>query len=271
MGNFRLKELQDLTNETQSVKQYVRTNLLQPKKSPRLLYGLTITVVSIAMILFVLNVVNPSLPLTNSSLPESLVEIEGLGGATSSEMFGHYDDQANRELTYYRPVDLKEYASSFPIKLPETPMPFEQYDSTVIIVESDKGFETQFMFDKRDEYKAITEFIIISVSNTDMNPFIGNDFTQLKEDGVGNPVQMESLTESIYLMHQIRTSPNALAYRYYNYDEMSNLISVNVTSANELYTYYKGNIYHIGYDVDQPIDEVVAFVKEFILLNADDF
>ena len=271
MGNFRLKELRDLKNETQSVKQYVRTNLHQPKKAPPLLYGLTITVVSIAMILFVLNVVNPSLPHTNSSLPESLVEIEGLGGATSSEMFRHYDDQANRELSYYRPIDLNEYASLSPIRIPETTMPLQQYDSKVIIVESDKGFETQFMFDKRDEYKAITEFLNISVSNSDMNPFKGNDFTKITEDGFGNTIKIESLTKSIYLMHQIRTSPNALAYRYYDYDEMTDLISVNVTSANELYTYYKGNIYHIGYDLDQPIDEVVAFVKEFILLNANDF
>lgn len=271
MGNFRLKELQDLTNETQSVKQYVRKNLHQPKKESRLLYGLTITVVSVAMILFVLNVVNPSLPLTNSSLPENLVQIEGLGGATSSELFGHYDDQTNRELTYYRPLDLEKYASLSPIKIPATTIPLEKYDSKVIIVESDKGFETQFMFDKRDEYKAITEFLNISVSNSEINPFIGNDFTKISEDGVGNTVQVESLTESLKLMHQIRTSPTALAYRYYDYDEVTDLISVNVTSANELYTYYKGNIYHAGYDLDQPIDEVVVFVKEFILLNADDF
>lgn len=271
MANFRLKELQDLTNEVQSVKQYVRTNMHQPQKAPRIFHGLTVTVVSIAILFFVLNVVKPSLPLTNSSLPENLVEIEGLGGATSSELFGHYDDQANRELTYYRPIDLEEYASLSPIKIPQTTMPLEQYDSAVIIVESDRGFETQFMFDKRDEYKNTTEFLVISVSNNDMDPFIANDFTKITEDGVGNPVQMESLNDSVYLMHQIRTLPTALEYRYYDYDEVTDLISVYVTSANELYTYYKGNIYHIGYDLDQPIDEVVAFVKEFILLNADDF
>lgn len=271
MTNFRLKELQHLTKEAQSVKQYVRTNLHRPKKTNHLFYRLTATVVTIAMVFIVLNVVKPSVPLTKSSLSESLVEVESRGGATSSEMFGHYDDQANRELTYYRPISLEEYASLSPIKIPETTIQLEQYDSKVIVVESDKGFETQFMFDKRGEYKNITDFLVISVSNSDVNPFKSNDFTKITEDGVGNTVQMESLTESVYLIHQIRTTPSALAYRYYDYDEVTDLISVNVTSANELYTYYKGNIYHIGYDLDQPIDDIVAFAKEFILLNADDF
>lgn len=271
MTNFRLKELEDLTKETQSVKQYVLTNLQRPKKTNQLFYRLTVTVVTIAMILFIFNLVKPSSPVTYSSLSESLVEIEGQGGATSSEMFGHYDDQASRELTYYRPISLKEYTALSPIKIPENTMPLEQYDSTVIVAESDKGFETQFMFHKRDEYKNMANFLVISVSNSDISPFISNDFTKITEDAVGNSVQRELLTESVYLIHQILTSPSALAYRYYDYDEVTDLISVNVTSANELYTYYKGNIYHIGYDLGQPIDEVVAFVKEFILLNADDF
>ncbi|QUG41179.1 hypothetical protein KD050_18115 [Psychrobacillus sp. INOP01] len=271
MANFRLKELQDITKEAQSVKQYVRTNMHRPKKTNHLVYRLTVTVVTIAMIFIVLNVVKSSLPPTYSSLSENLIEVESLGGATSSEMFRHYDDQADRELTYYRPISLEEYAALSPIKIPETSIQLKQYDSTVIVVESDIGFETQFMFDKRDEYKKITDFLVISVSNSDINPFILNDFTKITEDGVGNSVQMESLSESVYLMHQIRTTPSALVYRYYDYDEATDLISVNVTSANELYTYYKGNIYHIGYDLKQPIDEVVAFVKEFILLNADNF
>ena len=39
------------------------------------------------------------------------------------------------------------------------------------------------------------------------------------------------------------------------------------TLANELYTYYNGVIYHVGYNVDGNRDKVVSYVKEFILTS----
>ena len=95
------------------------------------------------------------------------------------------------------------------------------------------------------------------------NDFIGN----LEQDIAGNLVVDESLNDTTPLIHQIRTTNGGLVYTYFTYNEDANKINVTATAANELYTYYNGIIYHVGYNVDGDRDEVVSYVKEFILTS----
>ena len=50
-------------------------------------------------------------------------------------------------------------------------------------------------------------------------------------------------------------------------NDRKNKMNVTQTTANELYTYCNYVIYHVGYIVKGNAEEVVAYVKEYILHN----
>ncbi len=264
-----MKELRDLSKEEQAVRKHVLTNLQHSKPKRKHFTSLAAAIVSITIVFLLVKIVEPTSSTQTGSLATQLTEVEGSGVAYNQMFQG--DEQSQKELTYYKPLSIKEYIKYHPIQL-TLPPPLEHLDNQeVIIVTSDQGMETQFTFKEDEEYNS--DFLVISVSNS-MNPYeqhVGiNSFT---EDIFGNKIEYEALTEDTVLLHDIKTTDSMYTYKYYDYREKENYMGMTATTANWMYTYYKGNIYHIGYSSYETLepDDVVAFVKEFILENADSF
>ena len=89
----------------------------------------------------------------------------------------------------------------------------------------------------------------------------------VKVDTVGNLLTDEKLIGEIPLYHQQITTSGGLIFKYYHYDVEKNRIHLIADSANEFYTYYNGIIYHIGYTGNVDEQEMIAFVRDFILKN----
>ena len=193
-------------------------------------------------------------------------QVEG-NGVAYSELFKDYDQQHIRELTYFKPVSLTEFTNANDVMLPKIIPPFEEAKAEVLAVNDGMQTELQFTFKTGNSDEQPEQFIVISAAKHFMNP-LNNDFIgNLEQDITGNVVVDESLNETTPLIHQIRTTNSSLVYMYFTYDEDSNKINVTATAANEMYTYYNGIIYHVGYNIGGDKDEVVSYVKEFILTS----
>lgn len=122
----------------------------------------------------------------------------------------------------------------------------------------------------KSEYNDVDEFLIISITEVDENPLKGYDISD-KYDSVGNKLKKETLTEDLSIYQQLITTDSALLYRYYDYDEAKNSIGIVGTAANEIYAYYNGCIYHIGYLIieeknNEEIQErMLNLAREYIL------
>jgi len=270
MTKFFIKELHDLSKEEEAVRRHVLSNLHYTKPKRNYLGSLAAAIVSIAIIFLLVKVVDPTSSPQTGSLTAQLIEVKGDGVAYNQMFQG--DRQSERELTYYKPLSLTEYTKYHPIQL-TLPKTLEHLDhQEVIIVTSDEGMETQFTF--KEEERSNSDFLVISVSNS-INPYEQHlGFDTVTEDIFGNKIEYIALTEDIVILHDKQTTDSMYTYHYYNFREEENYIGITATSANWLYTYYKGNIYHIGYSPYSEIlkpEDVVPFVKEFILENADSF
>ena len=267
-----MKELRDLSKEEQAVRKHVLSNLQNSKPKRKHFASFAAAIISIAIVFLLVKIVEPTSSTSNGTLDAHLIEIKG-DGVAYNQMFQE-DEQGERELTYYKPLSIKEYTRYHPIQL-TLPPTLEHLDhQEVIIVTSDKGMETQFTFKEEEGHNS--EFLIISVSNSEVNPFnrTSDEYEPPTSDTIGNKIYAEVLTEDTTLFHYVVTEDSMYSYFYYDYRERENFIGETHTGANWLYTYYKGNIYHIGYS---PYSEtlkpeyVAAFVKDFILENADSF
>lgn len=204
-------------------------------------------------------------------------------GLTYSEYFKSVDKLDTREkITYYQPlsIDGMMKIASESIKdavyiVNSKKLPFEVNEQTAYLVTSkDKDGnlqnQVQFTYAKTNEYNQTKEFYIISVTELDDNPLDKYDFSKHQTDTMGNELRKEILIDDIPMFHQVITTDGALAYRYYLYDEKEKRVSTVVTAANELYTYYKGHLYHVGYitgnkNTKEVQEEILQLTREFIL------
>ena len=89
-----------------------------------------------------------------------------------------------------------------------------------------------------------------SSTEAELNPL--EKYTNSDEfDTVGNELKKEFLKEDVPIYQQVITTDSALLYSYYDYDEAENSVITVGTTANEMYTYYNGYVYHIGYLIDR--------------------
>src|SRR5690606_27751736 len=101
-------------------------------------------------------------------------------------------------------------------------------------------------------------------------PLEGHEISD-KMDWVGNELKKQHLTGDLPIYQQVLTTNSALLYRYYEYDEADNKITVIGTAANEFYAYYDGYIYHVGYLIDREKNDekmqekMLQLTREYIL------
>ena len=270
MTPYKLKELRNTEQHEQAIMKHVKHNLDKKTNKKNVLPPILAAVVTIATLLFVIAQLNNS---TNNMQTASgytilnvFQHVDG-DGVAHSELFKEYDQQHLRQLTYFKPVSLAAFTNANHVKLSNIVPPFEEAKAEVLAVNDGMQTELQFTFKTGNSDEQPEQFIVISAAKHFMNP-LNNDFIgNLEQDITGNVVVDESLNETTPLIHQIRTTNSSLVYTYFTYDEDSNKINVTATAANEMYTYYNGIIYHVGYNVDGDKDEVVSYVKEFILTS----
>lgn len=211
-----------------------------------------------------------------------LEKVKGTGFAYS-EYFKSVDQQDERKnITYYTPLPIDEMLNiaSNPIKNSIHPidlekLPFEVNEQKAYVVTSEvenenRQNQVQLTYIHTDEYDQTEDFYIITVTELDENPLDKYDFSKQQTDTVGNELRKEILKDDIPIFHQVITTDGALAYRYYSYDEKNKQVSTVVTLANELYTYYNGYLYHVGYvtenqNTKEVQEEIFQLTKEFIL------
>ncbi|MFF5995606.1 hypothetical protein AAGS61_12780 [Lysinibacillus sp. KU-BSD001] len=270
MSPYKLKELRNTERHEQAIIQQVKQNLYKKKKKTYILAPVLAIIVTAATFLFIIGQLKGDTEYYQMASGYTLLnvfeQVDG-DGVAYSELFKDYDSQYLRQLTYFKPVVLTEFIHANHVKIPKIIEPFQEANAEVLAVNDGMQTELQFTFTIENENTEKPEYIIISVAKHFMDIMKTNDFSTLHEDAVGNLVLHELLDETTPLMHQIRTTNSALVYRYFTYDEGSNKVNVTATSANELYTYYNGFIYHVGYDVEGNSHKVVSYVKDFILHN----
>jgi len=270
MSPYKLKELRNIEQHEQVIMKHVKHNLYKKRNSKNVLAPILATVVTIATVLFVIAQLNNSTSNMQTASGYTILnvfqQVEG-NGVAYSELFKDYDQQHIRELTYFKPVSLTEFTNANDVMLPKIIPPFEEAKAEVLAVNDGMQTELQFTFSTGNLDDPNKEFIIISAAKHFMNP-LNNEFIEnLEKDPVGNIVVDESLNDTTPLIHQIRTTNGGLVYKYFTYDTDANKINVTATTVNELYTYYNGVIYHVGYQAEGDINEVVSYVKEFILTS----
>lgn len=211
-----------------------------------------------------------------------LEKVKGTGFAYS-EYFKSVDEQDNRKkVTYYTPLPIDELVSVVPSSIKNAvhlidpqKLPFEVSEQTAYVVtsEDEKGNiqnQVQLTYIHSDEYDQTEAFYIITVTELKENPLDKYDFSKQQTDTIGNELRKEILIDDLPIFHQVITTESALAYRYYSYDEKKKQVSTVVTSANELYSYYNGYLYHLGYVTENKNtkavqEEILQLTREFIL------
>jgi hypothetical protein len=215
-----------------------------------------------------------------------LSEVQGSGFAYS-EYFKVVDELDERkDGTYYKPLFPTELMKVIPasmadgVHLIETDkIPFNVNEKTAYLVSSknkngNKQHELQFTYLNKSANGLANEFFIVSVTKVEENPLTKYDFSKETSDTMGNELRREVLKDDIPIFHQIRTTDSALIYSYYGYDEEEEKVITMATAANELYGYYNGYLYHVGYLINgaknsKGIQEkILQLTREFILGKA---
>ncbi|WP_391203518.1 hypothetical protein [Psychrobacillus sp. L4] len=219
----------------------------------------------------------------NKEVGPVLTKVKG-DGLTYSEYFKMVDELDKREnITYYKPLPIAEMMQVAPDSIKNAlhpidskKVPFEVNEQLAYLVTSKdkKGNlqnQVQFTYSHKNEYAQTDEFFILSVTELDENPLEKYDFSKQQIDTVGNELRKEVLTDGIPIFHQVITTNSALIYGYYSYDEKEKRVLTVGTKANELYGYYNGYLYHVGYylmkdkNTIEVQDAILQLTREFIL------
>lgn len=205
-------------------------------------------------------------------------------GLTFSQYFHAYDRlDERRNSTFYKPLSMDEVQSSslpdemkkviHPVDLKDLPLKVDEENVYFVTSKSKEGKDinqVQVSYLGKNEYGSIERFFIISVTESDRNPLGTHDILD-EVDLVGNKLKKEHLTDNLPIYQQVLTTNSALLYRYYNYDEEENKITIVGTTANEFYAYYNGYIYHVGYLIDREKNDeemqekMLQITREYIL------
>jgi hypothetical protein len=234
-------------------------------------------------ILFLLLLVSSLVACTSNENISFLKEVKGTG-FTYSQYFKSVDDLDDRKNgSFYQPLSFEEVTKIIPDSMKDSvnlintnDLPFNVSGEIAYLVKSkDEGgnvqHQVQFTYLNNDSYGNSNEFVIISITEAKENPLTKYDFSDEKYDTVGNELREEIIKDGIPMYNQIITSNSALTYKYYDYNEEENLVTIVATAANELYGYYKGHIYHVGYLIDgnknneEVQGQMLQLTRDFIL------
>ncbi|GEN82581.1 hypothetical protein SLU01_08930 [Sporosarcina luteola] len=205
-------------------------------------------------------------------------------GLTFSEYFRAYDRlDERRNSKFYKPLSMNEVQSTslpdemkkviHPIDLKDLPFKVDEENVYFVTSKSKEGkgiSQAQVSYLGKNEYGNTERFYIISVTESDRNPLNAYD-TSDEVDLVGNKLKKEHLTDNLPIYQQVLTTNSALLYRYYQYNDEENKITIVGTSSNEFYAYYNGYIYHVGYLIDREKNDeemqekMLQLTREYIL------
>ncbi|MFJ8235716.1 hypothetical protein ACIQ34_08205 [Ureibacillus sp. NPDC094379] len=213
-----------------------------------------------------------------------LEKVKGVD-VTYSEFFKTFDGLDERSnITYYKPLPIEKIDSTFPeqvgkdVKILDSkllPIEIDEEKAFLVTFEDEEGEmknQVQLSYLSKSEYDRVDNFFIISITEVDENPLEGYNLSD-QYDTVGNKLKKEMLTEDLPIFQQVITSNSALLYRYYEYDEAKDQVGVVGTTANEIYSYNNGYVYHIGYLIDRKIntdkvqEEMLKITRDYILSN----
>ena len=266
MTRYKLKELKNTSLHEKKIQQAVQMKIQQRKPKRFVHITLITALISTAIIIFVINQLNPQQNQLHATETPTLLnifhEIDGTGVAYS-ENFRERDMQHTRTLRYYREISLTDFLNRSGVTFPNLPQPFNRENGTVIAVND--GFLTELQF----HFKSDDHFFNISIAPSWINPVNVEELQQNLVDAAGNPMEIEQINESTAIVKQKRNNGSGLVYSYYYYNEDDDAIYTSAGSANEYYSYNDGLIYHIGYSETAPVDEMQMddFVKDFIVNN----
>ncbi|MDQ0230199.1 hypothetical protein J2S19_001451 [Metabacillus malikii] len=189
-----------------------------------------------------------------------------------------------KNLRFYKPFSIDTIVANLlepltkSINLLDTAkLPFEvDEEQAYLITSKDENgsikHQLQLSYLSKTEYDDIGNFYIVSITEVDENPLKGHQILE-KRDSIGNELKTYNLTNTLPIYQQIITTNSALLYKYYDYDIDNKKVVTVGTSANELYTYYNGAIYHIGYSINDEKanpefhNEMLQLTREFILAD----
>lgn len=264
MANFRLKELKDTTKHESNIRRYVMANMHKKQKGHCFVAVLTV-LVSVAVLFFIVNIMNPSNTLKRSGSEPLLYhvfeEVRGKGVAYS-EFFSQFDGKDTRQLTYYKPVLLNEFLVANDVAMPSLPEPFSSDSGEVIAVQDAMYTEFQLHFEHEES------FLNISLTKNFMDPFASKELQNIERDTMGDKItKLELIGDTPLYFIKRPTELISDRYTHYQFDSEKNRIHLNLLTANEFYTYYDGMIYHIGYAGAVDEEEMIAFVRDFVIHN----
>ncbi|MDP5275356.1 hypothetical protein [Chengkuizengella axinellae] len=218
-----------------------------------------------------------------SNKQETLLEVHGTD-FTYSEYFKDVDLLDKRKSgAYYQPLPFEDMMSYIPDSMKNNinlidkqNIPFEINEETAYLVTSKDidgklQHQVQYTYLHNSSYGRPKEFLIISVTEIDENPLAKYDSSKEKHDIFGNEIIKADLINGYPIFHKVTSTNGGLVYKYYGYNKEENRVSITVTSANELYSYYNGHVYHVGYLINgnkynkEIQEQILALTRDFIL------
>lgn len=263
---------------------------LQNKKQKRMWHrrrwAVGLSMVSVAIILMILlsNLISINRTPPKHQASHVLAKVKG-ADVVASEAFKDVDHLDQRKHgVFYKPISFNAMLQVAPKSMLQVMHPFSDkklsfipniQEAYLVTSKRDDGsvqHEVQFTYGKADSPGGIpSHFYIISITEVKKNPL--NIFAKGaigSKDAVGNLLLKQTLINHIPIYQQVITTPSALVYSFYSYSKKDNKIISVSTRANELYTYYKGYVIHVGYTGDAKDNKklrikMLNLTKQFIL------
>jgi hypothetical protein len=298
MDKHTLKELKDISEHKEAIIRNVKIKINEEhtQQKRHWSYSVVTMILTCAILLFValqltkqanqLQTTIESIQISEHQLIDIFkTKVKG-SDVTYNQYFQVADQLNNRKnLEFYEPVKgfeaMREVASAMgnnvhpidPKKLPFKANIQEVYAVTSEMINGRLQNQLQFTYSQKALNGEDQQFAIFTVTNVESNPLANYDNTHDRIDFAGNTIKNEGLIGESPLFHQdITKEKGGLTYSYYNFDVKNNQVRLAVTLANELYTYYNGYVFHVGYRLEHADQEdmqkkMIELLKEFILGN----
>lgn len=302
MDKHTLRELKDISVHKEAIIRNVKIKINEEQPSPKRQhwsYRIVTLTITCSILLFValqltkydnLQMTTDTSQLEGKEVSKQLTDLFNTEVKGTMVTYSQYFQTADRlndrkNPKFYEPVKgfeaMQEVATVLgnsvhpidPKKLPFEANIQEVYAVTSEMTNGRLQNQLQFTYLQKALNGKDQQFAIFTVTNVDNNPLANYDITHDRNDEMGNIIKNEGLIGESPLFHRnITKEKGGLAYFYYNYDIKNKKVRLTSTLANELYTYYNGYVFHVGYKLEHADQEgmqkkMIELVKEFILGN----
>ncbi|MGE8003809.1 hypothetical protein [Lysinibacillus sp. NPDC093216] len=302
MDKHTLRELMDISVHKEAIIRNVKIKINEEQSSPkrhRWSYRIVTLTITCSVLLFValqltkydiLKMTTDTSQIEGKEVSKQLTDLFNTEVKGSMVTYSQYFQTADRlndrkNPKFYEPVKgfeaMQEVATVLgnnvhpidPKKLPFKANIQEVYAVTSEMTNGRLQNQLQFTYLQKALSGKDQQFAIFTVTNVDSNPLANYDITHDISDFLGNTIKNEGLIGESPLFHPIATPGSGrLSYFYYDFDIKNKKVRLTSNEANELYTYYNGYVFHVGYQLEHADQEdmqkkMIELVKEFILGN----